>query len=114
MAKAKEYYFKEGCFIQEWHNSVADNDMSVARVRVQIGCTTRLHSLINTQERYIMLEGQAIVTVGDHSWPVSKGDVIVIPAGVAQKIENCGAKDLIFLAICTPRFKEINYQDLQS
>jgi len=112
MAKAKEYYFKEGCFIEEWHNSSADSAMSVARVRVQVGRTTKLHSLRNTEERYVMLEGQAIVTVGRKSWPISKGDVVVIPADVEQKIENCGAKDIIFLAICTPRFDERNYREL--
>lgn len=113
MPKAKEYFFKEGCFIEEWHNSRADGDMSVVRVRVEIGNTTKLHALTGTHERYVMLEGQAVVTVGNESWPISKGDVVVIPPNTPQKIENCGAKDLIFLAICTPRFKEQNYRELQ-
>lgn len=112
LAKAKEYYFKEGCFIEEWHNSASDREMSIVRVRVEVGKTTKLHALKATQERYIMLDGQAIVTVGTESWPISKGDVVVIPENVPQKIENCGAKDLIFLAICTPRFKELNYREL--
>lgn len=114
MAKADEYYFKEGCYIQEWHNTDVDPAISVAHVRVEVGQTTRLHRLLDTQERYVMLQGQAIVTVGDKSWPISKGDVVVIPAGVEQKIENCGAKDILFLAICSPRFKEQNYQDLEA
>lgn len=112
MAKAKEYFFKEGCFIEEWHNTGQDADMSVARVRVEIGKTTKLHALTGTYERYVMLEGQAIVTVGSDSWPISKGDVVVIPPDVPQRIENCGAKDILFLAICTPRFKEQNYREL--
>ncbi len=60
-----------------------------------------------------MLDGNAMVTVGEKSWAVSEGDVVVIPGNVPQKIQNIGTADLIFLAICTPRFKEQNYQDLQ-
>ncbi len=114
MAKADEYYFKEGCYIEEWHNSEQDPEMSVAKVRVEIGQTTRLHTLAATEERYVMLEGQAIVTVGEKSWPISKGEVVVIPADAPQKIENCGAKDIVFLAICTPRFDERNYRDIET
>ncbi len=87
--------------------------MSIARVRVEVGKTTQLHSLRGTEERYVMLQGQAVVTVAEKSWPVSKGDVVVIAPDVPQKIENCGAKDLVFLAICTPRFRERNYRALQ-
>jgi mannose-6-phosphate isomerase-like protein (cupin superfamily) len=37
--------------------------------------------------------------------------VVVIPAGVRQRIENIGPGDLIFLCICTPRFCVENYWD---
>ena len=114
MARPKEYFFKEGCFIEEWHNNANDMSMSVARVRVEIGKTTNLHSLKCTQERYVLLDGEAVVTVGDEQRSVGPGDVVVIPENIPQRIKNCGNKDLIFLAICTPRFKEQNYQDLQS
>lgn len=111
MSRAKEYYFKEGCFIEEWHNSPDDPAMSVARVRVEVAQTTRLHSLNHTTERYIMLSGEARVTVGSRTTTVNEGDVIVIQPQEAQKIENVGDQDLIFLAICTPRFEEKNYQE---
>lgn len=112
MTIAQEYFFREGCFIEEWHNSNADEAMSVARVRVEVGKTTKLHALSETQERYVILAGAAEVVVGLASWVVEKGDVVVIPAGVPQKITNLGQQDLLFLAICTPRFKEQNYQEL--
>ncbi|MEQ8953739.1 MAG: hypothetical protein RL120_06355 [Gammaproteobacteria bacterium] len=43
---------------------------------------------------------------------VSAGDVVIIPAGVRQRIHNRGAQDLLFLAICSPRFAEHNYRSL--
>ena len=58
-----------------------------------------------------MLSGEARVTVGSRTTTVNEGDVIVIQPQEAQKIENIGDQDLIFLAICTPRFEEKNYQE---
>jgi len=109
-----EYFFKEGCFIQEWHNSSEDEQASIARVRVEVGKTTRLHTLTATQERYVILSGSGKVTVGDQSWLVTESDVVLIPADVPQKIQNLGETDLIFLAICTPRFNEENYQEVMT
>lgn len=111
MARPEEYYFKEGCFIEEWHNLGSDPECSVARVRVEAGKTTKLHCLQNTTERYVMLSGGATVTVGEESWCVSEGDVAVIPPNIPQKIENLEQSDLIFLAICTPRFDVSNYKE---
>jgi len=111
MARSKEYYFKEGCFIEEWHNQSDDQQCSVARVRVEAGKTTKLHALENTTERYVMLGGSAMVTVGEKRWRVSEGDVIVIHPGEQQKIENLQREDLVFLAICTPRFVVENYRE---
>ena len=41
------------------------------------------------------------------------GDVVVIPASERQRIANIGNKDLVFLAICTPRFERAAYEDLE-
>jgi mannose-6-phosphate isomerase-like protein (cupin superfamily) len=111
MNRPLETYFKEGCFIEEWHNVAADANCSVARVRVEVGKTTKLHSLMNTTERYVMLSGIALVTVGDKSRQVSEGDVVVIKPDEPQKIQNQSQEDLIFLAICTPRFLVENYRE---
>jgi mannose-6-phosphate isomerase-like protein (cupin superfamily) len=43
---------------------------------------------------------------------VSPGDVVLIPPGCPQRITNSGDEDLVFLAVCTPRFLPDNYEDL--
>lgn len=113
MSRPEEYYFKEGCFIEEWHNVDQDQHCSVARVRVEPGKTTKLHTLKNTTERYVMLSGSAMVTVGEKCWRVSEGDVVVIKADEPQKIENRSHENLLFLAICTPRFVVENYRECE-
>jgi mannose-6-phosphate isomerase-like protein (cupin superfamily) len=43
----------------------------------------------------------------------SPGDVVVIAPLVRQRIANVGKQDLIFLAVCTPRFRRECYEDVE-
>ena len=109
-----EYYFREGCYITELSNTENDGDLSIARVRLESGQATRWHSLEGIAERYVILSGNGRAEVGDdHVCEVAAGDVVVIPAKTAQRIINTGQGDLIFLALCTPRFDESAYRDLE-
>lgn len=111
---AQEYFFAEGCFITELSNSAADPAVSIARARLEPGKITRWHYLRDTAERYVVLQGAGRVEIGDlpaHS--VGAGDVVIIPPGVRQRISNIGADDLVFLAICSPRFSTDAYVDIQ-
>ncbi len=111
--EADEYYFDEGCFILELSNSPADPDVSIARARVKAGVTTKLHRLKGVVERYVILSGKGKVDVaGVERQQVAAGDVVIIPSLCPQKITNVGTEDLVFLAICTPRFAKEIYEDL--
>ncbi len=112
--EGQEYFFWEGCFITELSNSSDDPDVSVVRARVEPGKTTRWHSLRETGERYVVLQGLGSVEVGDlPPHRVTAGDVVVIPPEVRQRISNIGTDDLVFLAICSPRFTDAVYVDLE-
>ena len=112
---ATEYFFREGCYITELANSAADPALSIARARVEPGRTTRWHRLRGTVERYVILSGSGVVEVGDApARAVAAGDVVLIPALSRQRIRNDGADDLIFLALCTPRFLPENYEDIEA
>jgi mannose-6-phosphate isomerase-like protein (cupin superfamily) len=109
-----EYYFAEGCFITELSNSTDDPDVSIARARLEPGMTTRWHYLRGTAERYVVLEGAGMVEIDDLSaHQVSAGDVVVIPPEARQRISNTGASDLVFLVICSPRFTQAAYVDVE-
>lgn len=105
-----EYYFHEGCHILELSNSPADSEVSVARARVEAGQTTQWHWLLHTTERYVIVEGTGVVEIGVlEPQTVQAGDVVIIPPHCRQRISNTGTSDLIFLAICSPRFQPENY-----
>jgi len=111
--EADEYYFEEGCFILELSNTPADPDVSVVRARVKAGVTTKLHRLKGVVERYVILAGIAKVEVAElEPQQVSAGDVVIIPSLCPQRITNIGTEDLVFLAICTPRFTEEVYENM--
>lgn len=111
----QEYFFEEGCYILELSNSADDPELSIARARVPEGVTTRRHRLMGITERYVIQQGQGKVEIGDaDALQVSTGDVIIIPPGENQRIMNSGSGDLIFLALCTPRFVKSAYEDTQS
>jgi mannose-6-phosphate isomerase-like protein (cupin superfamily) len=112
--KPQEYYFKEGCYITELLNQAEDPDVSVARARVRPGVRTRWHELDGITERYLILEGRGRVEVGtEPPTNVTAGDTVHIPPNTRQRIENTGTTDLIFLAVCTPRFQPTAYTDLE-
>jgi mannose-6-phosphate isomerase-like protein (cupin superfamily) len=108
-----EFYFEEGCYIAELANSSDDPELSVARARVLAGSQTRWHRLRGTTERYVILEGSGRVEVGEEpARDVGPGDVVRIPPMCRQRITNIGKTDLVFLAICTPRFRRENYENV--
>jgi mannose-6-phosphate isomerase-like protein (cupin superfamily) len=109
-----EYYFKEGCHILELENTPDDPEVSIARARVAPGVTTRLHRLHGITERYVILEGIGRVEVdGRPAQQVGPGDVVIIAPLSPQRISNPGAADLVFLAVCTPRFIPEAYEDIE-
>jgi mannose-6-phosphate isomerase-like protein (cupin superfamily) len=110
-AAQEEYYFEEGCFITENWNQAEDEACSIARARVPPEGHTQTHRLLGSEERYLIIQGQGVVYLGDaEGQEVGPGDVVVIPAGVEQSIRNTGQEDLVFYAICTPRFRPEAYQ----
>jgi mannose-6-phosphate isomerase-like protein (cupin superfamily) len=112
MGRGEEYWFEEGCWILELSNSAEDPEASIARARVPPGGTTKWHRVADTTERYVILEGSGRVEVGEHApQDVAAGDVVIIPRAERQRIANIGEGDLVFLAICTPRFEPRRYEE---
>ena len=61
----------------------------------------------------MILSGKGMVEVGNMvPQPVGPGDVVLIPPYCRQRITNVGSTDLLFLAVCTPRFQPEAYEDI--
>ena len=115
MDLGEEYATPERCSIIELSNTADDPSASIARARVASGVTTRRHRLKGIVERYVILEGSGLVEIeGLEPREVGPGDVVLIPASCPQRITCIGREDLIFLAVCTPRFRPESYEDIDT
>ncbi|MES1930125.1 cupin [Salinisphaera dokdonensis CL-ES53] len=113
-AAYSEFDTDERCAILEVSNHPGDPAVSIARARVAPGVTTAWHRLRNTVERYLIASGTGTVEIGDMApAQVAPGDVALIPADTPQRIHNTGTQDLIFHAICSPRFRPDCYESLE-
>ena len=109
-----EFYTSEKCYITELSNMPDDPDLSIARAKVKPGVTTHWHRLMGTAERYYIVNGRGCVEVGKQSpQEVKPGDIVLIPPMCRQRITNIGSEDLVFIAICTPRFSNDVYKDIE-
>jgi mannose-6-phosphate isomerase-like protein (cupin superfamily) len=110
---ATEFETEERCYIAETANDSGDEFVSISRARVEPGVTTAWHKLEGVTERYIIVSGKGRVEIDDlDPIDVFEGDVVRIPADTPQRITNTGQIDLIFFAVCSPRFLPICYVDL--
>ncbi len=108
-----EQWTSERCFIREVVNIPAIPEYSLAETRVEPGVTTELHAL-SVNEWYIIVSGSGVMEVDRAAGQVvSSGDVVTIPAGVAQRISNNGDEDLVFQCLCLPRFTPECYESLE-
>jgi len=109
-----EFKTKERCYIVETANDSGDELVSISRARVEPGVTTAWHKLKGVAERYIIISGQGRVEINDlDPIDVFEGDVVRIPEDTPQRITNTGQIDLIFYAVCSPRFQTSCYINLE-
>ena len=110
-----EFFIDEGCYITELSNDEHDPEVSIARARVPTGVTTQWHRLKDTVERYCILEGEGVVEIGElPAKTIKPYNVVIIPPLCRQRIANIGEGDLVFLALCSPRFQQHNYEALDA
>jgi mannose-6-phosphate isomerase-like protein (cupin superfamily) len=108
--ESRGIWIEERCFIAETWNHPLDPGVSLARARVAPGGTTARHALA-VDERYLIEKGRGRVELDGVETEVSPGDVVLIPRGTTQRIQNLGTEDLVFLCICTPQFEPAHYED---
>lgn len=113
MPESASFDTRERCSILELSNVPEDPDVSIARAVVKPGVVTAWHRLDGIAERYVLLAGTGRVEVeGMPPAEVGPGCVVHIPPGSAQRITNTSDDVLVFLAICTPRFRPEAYSAL--
>ena len=75
-------------------------DLVVSKTILHPGKHTNGHSHDGQEEVYQFVSGQGTMTVGDNSYLVGPGDVILIPDGDFHKVlNNSDTEDLVFVCV---------------
>jgi mannose-6-phosphate isomerase len=75
------------------------DDHKVKRITVLPGKRLSLQFHDRRREHWIIVEGAALVTVGDHQVRLASTQAIDIPLRAAHRIENVGSADLVFIEV---------------
>ena len=84
---------------------------SLAHAALAAGDKSARHRLA-TSEVYYILSGTGLMYLDDESARVAKGDVVEIPPGSIQWIENTGREELAFLCIVDPAWRAVDEEVL--
>ncbi len=97
----------DGCGIRELlhpKNELVELPYSLAEARVAPGARTYRHTLTGAEVYYI-LEGSGVMHIEAEARACMQGDVIHVPPGAVQWIENPGGNTLRFLCIVSPPWR---------
>ncbi len=79
---------------------------SLALASLDAGRSSKPHMLRNSSETYIIQKGRGRAFVGAEVVDVEAGDLVFIPAGERQYIENIGEGLLEFWCVVAPPWSE--------
>jgi mannose-6-phosphate isomerase-like protein (cupin superfamily) len=92
---------KDGSTIREYHHTAAQ---SLAEASLAEGQTTKRHQHRETEEIYMLLEGEGDMEIDGASRHVHAGEAVLIPAGAWHEIT--ATTELRFLCCCVPPYSD--------
>lgn len=94
----------DGCLLRELLHPANDPvhlPCSIAVARVGKNARTYKHTLTHA-EVYFILSGTGKMYINDEVQDIGRDDVVLIPPGSVQWLENTGNSDIRFMAIVSP------------
>lgn len=82
-----------------WTVLAVDSGFIIKRIEVNPGQILSLQKHQYRAEHWVILEGQAEVTVGDQTMQKAKQDAAFIPVGAVHRIANVGSGPLVFIEV---------------
>ncbi len=73
--------------------------LQVKRIEIKPGLRFSLQKHLKRAEKWIILSGQGIVTLGEKEIPIHKGVFIDVPQGQVHRMQNTGKDPLVFIEV---------------
>lgn len=102
----ENYQTMDGSWIRELMHPAhhGNHNQSLAEATIPANTETQLHRHLNSEELYHITQGEGMMVLGQHSFPVQTGDTVQIPPGTPHKIINTGINDLKIFCCCSPAY----------
>lgn len=91
------------CHVMHSERSTPDTELTVTWVDVEPGAHQKLHSH-DPEQVYLVVRGEARMTVDDEEREVRAGDLIHVPSNAEHAIKNTGDGILEYISAATPAF----------
>ncbi len=107
--KAVDITAGDGTYIKELLSPKRDKvktGYSLAIATVKKGGTSLAHRLKSSSEVYIIIKGTGLIHIAEEVMEVLEGQIVYIPPGSIQYIENIGSGDLVFYCIVDPPWSQ--------
>jgi mannose-6-phosphate isomerase-like protein (cupin superfamily) len=92
-----------------------EDKLKVKRIIVKPGNRLSLQSHNHRSENWVIIEGNAVVTVDDKEIPLASNQSVFIPAGKKHRIANQGTGEVKFIEVQTGSYLGeddiVRYQD---
>jgi mannose-6-phosphate isomerase-like protein (cupin superfamily) len=76
-------------------------NLKIKRIRVKPGKRLSLQSHEHRAENWVVVQGQALFTLGEKTFELSPHQAVFIPEKTKHRIENTNREDLIFIEVQT-------------
>ena len=100
VGNAQHYRWGDGC--DGWH-LVNQDVLSVIQERVPPGKSERLHYHESSRQFFFVLDGAATLEIDGKAVVVKQREGVEVPPKSRHLLRNDSKKDLVFLAISSPR-----------
>lgn len=88
-----------------WFESLFTGErFQVKRILVKPGASLSLQSHQYRSEHWIIVAGQALVTIGDKVQTVSENESVFVPLGAVHRISNPGVKPIVLIEVQTGEY----------
>jgi mannose-6-phosphate isomerase-like protein (cupin superfamily) len=77
-------------------------NLSVTWLVLPAGCDQQMRSQEEAEQVYVVVRGEASITVAGDTQEVSEGDLILVPPATDHAIRNGGAEDFACISIQSP------------
>jgi len=91
----------EGCSATYLEPGDMDGVLAAGRTRLAVGASIGEHPHPDTEELYLILEGQGTGSLDGERFPVGPGDLFLAKAGQSHGLSNDGDVPMVFFAVLT-------------